>query len=367
MNPRQTILLSMDVYQLLAEIMPGESGVIIDGGANVGEATRALRRHFPGAAIHAFEPVAQAFAELEHAAHDTDAIPHRLALGDRPGTTTINVNKNLWTCSLLDANDRGHAFHADWCETVRREEVSVVRLDEWARDRTITELAILKLDLQGFELPALRGAGDLLATCKAIYSEAQISPEYVGASTFPDLDAFLRSHGFGLYQIADLCLKGLHAEPSCCDALWLRRDILDRVRAGTPPRSLDARGNKSARLADALDLCAKHGLRRVAIYGAGAHTVAAGAALADPPIEVVGMIDDHRAGSALWGIPVVSPSEARRLNLDAIVISSDRMEEQILSRCTGFLDDGVCIVTLYEPGGPRIVQHSAITQPGALT
>ncbi len=352
MNPRQICLLQTDAYALLGEILRGESGVVIDGGANVGEATRRMRECFPGADIHAFEPVEAAFGTLAEVSREADAVPHRCAIGDRDGEVRINVNRNLWTCSILDANDRGHAFHDDWCETVATEAVSVVRLDTWAQGVGIDEVVLLKLDLQGFELRALRGAGELLGNVKAIYSEAQIIPEYEGADTFAELDRYLTDHGFRLYQLTDLCLKGRHLEPSCCDAIWLRRDVAERVLASAPSATLmRARDARSTRMAEALDRCAEAGFGSVAVFGAGAHTAACGEALASPPVGIACLVDDARAGSCVWGLPVVTVDDAVSEGIDAVIISSDRAEEAIFERCSAFVEAGKTVVTLYRGGG----------------
>lgn len=361
MNPRQQVLMQCDVYRLLGEILAGESGVVIDGGANIGEATKALRRRFPNAELHAFEPVVATFDGLRDACQQTDAVAHRLALGDRATTLEMHVNKNDWTCSLLPANERGMDFHDDWCETVRTEEVGVVRLDDWALKHGVDEIALLKLDLQGYELPALRGAGDLLGRTKAVFSEAQVSPEYTGASTFGEIDGFLRSQGFGLYQIVDLCLKGTHLEPSCCDGLWLRSDVLERVLSGPAPSTIGASGClRHLLMSRALDLCARNGHGRVAIYGGGAHTVACGAALATPPVEIVCLIDDTRAGGRLWGTPVVAREEALGQGLDAVVLSSEAAEEQLIERCGPFFRAGVAVVRLYGEGGVSVVRPGTV-------
>jgi FkbM family methyltransferase len=359
-NPRQEVLLPLDAYRLLFELLGDKGGVIIDGGANVGDSVDALRRWFPRSTVHAFEPVSAAFAKLEERARalGPGVLAHRLALGERAGTARMHVNRNLWTCSMLPANAEGLRYHGDWCETVGTEEVEVVRLDAWLDEHGLTVPRIVKLDLQGVETPALRGATGILADVEAVYAEAQLIPEYDGASLFADTDACLRDHGFGLYQIADLCLKGEHAEPSSCDALWLRRDVLDRVRRSCPPLALRERGfERSARMDEALTRCRDAGLRRVAIYGAGAHTLACAGALATAPVEIVAVIDDapSRHG-ALWGFPVVSRDEAAGLDLDAVVISSDRAEAAILAAAAPLRRVGITLLTLY--AGDGVEMHS---------
>ena len=364
MNPRQVQLCMVDVIGLLAEVLDEERSLpIIDGGANRGDTGAAIRRLFPDAPVHMFEPVSVAFEALEARFRgDALAHTHRLALGERCERASIHINKNLWTCSILPANERGLGFHGDWCETIDTETIRVTRLDEWSAEHNIDELGIVKLDLQGFELAALRGMGSLLERTRAVYAEAQITPEYAGASTLSEIDLFMRSQGFGLYQITDLCLKGAHAEPSCCDGLWLRNDVLERVRAMPCPeaimRSVDLR---SARMAAGLERCGQAGHRRIAIYGAGAHTAACGMALAASPVEVVAVIDDVRAGGRLWGYPIVSREQAIGMGIDAVVLSSDRGEPRLIERSGVLIDRGIPVIALYASAEPSWLDPATIT------
>lgn len=364
MNPRQVQLCMVDVFALLAEVLDEERSLpIIDGGANRGDTGSAIRRLFPDAPVHMFEPVSLAYGELEaRFEHEPSAHTHQLALGERAERASIHINRNLWTCSMLPANERGLGFHGDWCETVRTESIEVARLDAWAAEHGIEEIGIVKLDLQGFELAALRGMGALLQRTRAVYAEAQITPEYTGASTLSEIDLFMRSQGFGLYQITDLCLKGPHAEPSCCDGLWLRNDVLARVRAMPCPqaitRSVDLR---SGRMTLALERCDQAACRRVAIYGAGAHTAACGMALANAPVEIVAVIDDARAGGKLWGYPILSREQAIDMGIDAVVLSSDRAEPQLVAQSAPFIDRGIPVITLYAAGEPAWLDPATLT------
>ncbi|MGP1347814.1 MAG: FkbM family methyltransferase [Phycisphaerales bacterium] len=364
MNPRQVQLCMVDVFALLAEVLADERSLpIIDGGANRGDTGAAIRRLFPEAPVHMFEPVCAAYTELAtRFADDPLAYTHQLALGERGERAEIHINRNLWTCSLLPANERGMGFHGDWCETVRTESIEVVRLDDWSAAHGIDELGIVKLDLQGFELAALRGMGSLLPRTRAVYAEAQITPEYAGASTLSEIDLFMRSQGFGLYQITDLCLKGPHAEPSCCDGLWLRNDVLARVRALPCPqaimRSVDLR---SARMTTALERCERAGLRRVAIYGAGAHTAACGMALANAPVEVAVIIDDARAGGRLWGYPIVSREQAVGMGIEGVVLSSDRAEPLLIEQSAVLMERGIAVIALYAAGEPAWLERAGAT------
>ncbi|MEL7474067.1 MAG: FkbM family methyltransferase, partial [Planctomycetota bacterium] len=270
---------------------------------------------------------------------------------------TLRINKNLWTCSLLESGERGLTYHDDWYETERTETVKVVTLDQWATEHEIDRIDVLKLDLQGFEGPALRGARGVLERTSMVLAEAQLIPEYVGAATFADIDAQLREADFELYQIADLCLKGPHREPASCDGLWIKSALLSAIRDKQPSPLLPG-VSKAERMGAALHRLAADGRKRVGVYGAGAHTLACAEPLAFPPVEIVGVVDDHpdRHGATLWGLPIMSLETMRAQRPDALVLSSDRFEHKLWIRTQPLRDDGVVVVRLYDKNR---TQHDA--------
>lgn len=100
--------------------------------------------------------------------------------------------------------------------------------------------------------------------------------------------------------------------------------------------------------------CASQGLRRVALYGAGTHTRALGEVLMEPDVEIAAIIDDdaRRHGSRLWGYPIISPEEALGMNLDAIILSANSVEDLLWERTARHREAGIRVVRLY--GGQPI-------------
>lgn len=60
----------------------------------------------------------------------------------------------------------------------------------------IQELNFWNLDIQGAELAALKGAGDLIHCADFIYVEVNVESLYKGCALLPELDDFLSSKGF---------------------------------------------------------------------------------------------------------------------------------------------------------------------------
>lgn len=92
------------------------------------------------------------------------------------------------------------------------------------------------------------------------------------------------------------------------------------------------------RLRVALESLEAEGASRIAVYGAGRHTMNVAMTLAQNG-RVVAICDD-RAGTPggppayIGGLPVVSPGAVRDLSVDAVIVSSDEYERELLRRAT---------------------------------
>lgn len=106
----------------------------------------------------------------------------------------------------------------------------------------------------------------------------------------------------------------------------------------------------NTRMTAAIDRCAQRGLRRVALFGAGTHTKGLGPALRSPAVRPLAIIDENPElrGKSLWNYPIVSLAEAVAMSLDAVILSSNSMEERMAEAASPLRERGVEIVRLYE-------------------
>ncbi len=104
------------------------------------------------------------------------------------------------------------------------------------------------------------------------------------------------------------------------------------------------------RLREALERCARDGLGKIAIFGAGSHTRSASGVFMNPPVAIQCIIDDdpRLAGRSLWNYPVLTTEAAAELKPDAVVISSRSMEAALVERASELARRGAAIVTLYD-------------------
>jgi FkbM family methyltransferase len=178
--------------------------VFIDGGACRGEFTQLLLDAFPSATIHAFEPNEPLAAELA-LRFGSRANVHvwNRALHASIGAAELEVHADPGTSSLLPrARDARRYFHSSDA-VLRRDCVSTLDLDSFAREHAPTGVTLLKLDTQGSELDILRGARTTLArhAIDVLYTEFFVVPHYAGAPLLGDLLAYLGSFGYTLFDL----------------------------------------------------------------------------------------------------------------------------------------------------------------------
>lgn len=162
----------------------------IDIGANKGQFSLFMARSFPAARVIAFEPLpgpAAIFRQL-FAANPRVTL-HQAAIGPNPGEQQINVSHRDDSSSLLPITPRQQALFpgTGLKETIT---VPVGPLQDFLSSQDIAGPALLKLDVQGFELAALQGCASLLQHFAYVYVECSFVELYAGQALAGDVIAY---------------------------------------------------------------------------------------------------------------------------------------------------------------------------------
>jgi FkbM family methyltransferase len=116
------------------------ASVVVDCGVNRGSFSRWIAENV-GCTIHGFEPDPRFYERLPRLA---GAQFHNLAVSHRAGLTTFNLGEAL--CSSLHFREEGAG---------QRVEVETVTLPEFLAKQGVERVDLLKLDIEGAELPVL--------------------------------------------------------------------------------------------------------------------------------------------------------------------------------------------------------------------
>ncbi|HEX7010987.1 MAG TPA: FkbM family methyltransferase [Phycisphaeraceae bacterium] len=208
--------------------------VYVDGGAHDGQFARQLRAHLPQLEIHAFEPNADLFPRLQDNLQSAPGKCYPWALAAQSQAMEIFINASPMTSSLLPRSQLSQRYFDQVTRLREKRVIQAVSLDDWFSRSGLDRVDLLKLDLQGYELEALKGAGRLLDRgIGCIYCEVHFAPFYEGSAMFADVDALLRSHGYRLYNLYHLATHLPEGQIGSADALY----VLDRPASGAPAAS----------------------------------------------------------------------------------------------------------------------------------
>jgi FkbM family methyltransferase len=184
---------------------------VIDGGAYEGGWSREFWHVFPEAPSVLVEPQTEktAFLSRAAAAHPGSRVLCA-ALGAEPGRVSMILGEtNSRVANEETAGDRV--------------EVAQTTIDAILHD--IAELTpnMLKLDLQGYEVEALKGCSDLASVFEVIVIEVSILR--IGeVPIFHELDGYLEERGFRLYDFIPQYYRPRDGALWQGDAFYVRRD-----------------------------------------------------------------------------------------------------------------------------------------------
>jgi FkbM family methyltransferase len=224
-----------DPYEDQRILMRGRSvKVVLDVGANIGQTAGIYLDGFPEAAVHSFEPFEGAYSQLtaRWSAHPRFRA-HRLAVSDAPGTRRFFVTRESAASSLLPVSRRANEVVPDAIVGSAGEvEVTTTTLDDFCAQNGIDTLPILKMDIQGGELLALRGAERMLSrhAIDLVYTEVLFAEHYEGQGDFAELSLHLRDRGYSLYGLYDL-KRGRNGLLGWGDAIF----VSPKLRAALAP------------------------------------------------------------------------------------------------------------------------------------
>lgn len=175
--------------------------IIFDVGANVGQTTKKYRKLFPRAIIYAFEPFPSSLNIYKTHTHGDKLIKtYKLALTDTVGEKTLYTNDCHYTNSLLPV-DATHTGTENYNPT-EQIKVPTSTIDFICDKECVDHINILKMDIQGGELLALKGSQNALRSKKIdlIFTEVAYETTYIEQPVFADLENYLKPFGYVLYK-----------------------------------------------------------------------------------------------------------------------------------------------------------------------
>jgi FkbM family methyltransferase len=197
--------LRSDAFAVQKHLLAGHTcRRIFDVGGYHGEVTATYAEQFPDAEVYTFEPFPPSHEQLVQRFRNNPRIRVvQAAVSSSSGESKFHVNLHSSTNSLLETGDGWGTGNAKTTSVIS---VPTLTLDEFCMSHTLEPPEILKFDIQGNELEALRGATRILESNGPllIYLEVLFERLYKNCALFFEVAAFLQQKGYTLYNLFEL-------------------------------------------------------------------------------------------------------------------------------------------------------------------
>lgn len=168
---------------------------LFDVGANAGNYTKLLAHIFANADIYGFEPSPETFRALRERC-PLPVKTFNLGFGDRRESTLLYTSKNNKTIASVYKRNLSGKHVLD--ET---EEIKIDTIDGFCGQNGVTQIDLLKLDVEGHELKCLRGAERMLSENRVRFIQFEFGGCDIDSKTFfRDFYDLLRGK-FKIYRI----------------------------------------------------------------------------------------------------------------------------------------------------------------------
>ena len=218
--PESKIPLGVDPRLDLSRVMRHPVRRILDVGGNAGQTVHKFHELWPDALIDSFEPTPALFEKLRARCESTPrATAHKLALGASNGTMPFYCYESGLQNSFVRNPDL----------PVKEEfAITVQTLDNWAAERRIESIDLLKIDVEGAECDVLAGAAGLLNVSRihAILAECSLYPDDHSHGSFEKIRRQLASHGFYFIAFHGQFNRVDNHQFVYADALFVHRDAI---------------------------------------------------------------------------------------------------------------------------------------------
>jgi len=205
------------------------SKIIFDVGANIGQTAIKYRNLFPDAKVYSFEPCPEVFDVLSKKfANDPFVFPINTAVSSTEKFVDFYVNDYDQMSSTLPLDITAQ----EWVKSERNIihkaiQVPSDQIDRFCEREKIHQVDILKMDIQGGEIDALKSAKKMLSnqSIKLIYLEINFAPLYQGQGSFCEINHLLLNHGYEFYGFYNN--RHRNGKLKFCDAIFISPAILN--------------------------------------------------------------------------------------------------------------------------------------------
>ena len=191
---------------------------VLDVGANKGYWSRHCHSVFPKAEFFLIEPQTEMEDSLKEFCQQTDSSYFIYAAGENNHTGKLRIWEDMQGSSFL--HDKIPPKKPDGRE---QRIVQVTTIDSLIEENKIKKPDLVKMDIQGFELKALKGFSQAKDS-HIIILEVSFFEFLEGQPLFIEVMNYMDSIGFAVYDIFNFIKRPYDKALGQCDVCFVRKD-----------------------------------------------------------------------------------------------------------------------------------------------
>lgn len=152
--------------------------VVFDVGAAKGNWAEIALAADPNLVVHCFEPTSRRIKILRDRNFGSRVVLNNFGFGDKPMQTKIYYNASGGSNSIFPQRYNGQAYEEPDVETI-----SISTIDTYCREHSIEHVDFVKMDIEGYEMAAIRGAERMLREGRIGIIQFEYSYVFLDAGT----------------------------------------------------------------------------------------------------------------------------------------------------------------------------------------
>jgi FkbM family methyltransferase len=182
----------------------GKEPLIFDVGSNEGQfATSILKTFGSNCRLFCFEPSIHPFRILTENLGNTPAVLNRFGFGEKDQTIILYRDpENTGLSSVYNRNLDHLGIKMN-----DKEEINLSTIDKYCAENNVDHIDFLKLDIEGHEFAALKGAKEMIANKKIRFIQFEFGGTDIDSRTFFQDFWYLLEPNYNIYRILKY---GLH-------------------------------------------------------------------------------------------------------------------------------------------------------------
>jgi FkbM family methyltransferase len=194
---------------------------VLDVGANRAEWSRLAKKIFHEADFYLIEPQVEMIEYLEEFTEEfINSEYFLIGAGAKNDVLTLTIWDDLAGSSFLPHEDE------KLLKEGKQRKVEIIKIDDLIESGKIKIPELIKLDVQGFELEALKGAKKTFGTTEVYILETSLFSfsDVPGMPIISDIINFMSDHDYVVYDFAGFLRRPLDGALGQCDVCFVKKD-----------------------------------------------------------------------------------------------------------------------------------------------